>query len=128
MNIEDLRKQFIVDEDVLKSRLEALVGKALKHCRTDSQGQVLIMSRSLSGRDQLKLVLAARAIAAQLDSSISPDVSVSEIGRYTGLPANQIRARGKEAVEDKFAEATGRGRYRAVPYKLEAFLDGLRTE
>ena len=125
MNIEELKKQFILDEDVLKTRLEPLVTKALEHCRIDKSGQVLITSSKLSGRDQVKLVLAARAIAAQLDVKIHAEVSVAEIEKYTGLPRNQVRARGKECIEEKFAASPEVGVYRAVAHKIEAFLEGL---
>jgi hypothetical protein len=125
MNIDSLREQFIVDDDVLKSRLESLVAKALKHCRVDKKGQVLVTASDLSGRDQVKLVLAARGIAVALDESIRSEVSVAEIGKFTGLPGNQVRARVKECIEQKFAESCGTGIYRAMPYKIEAFLDSL---
>ena len=125
MTIEELKKQFIVEGDVLKERLEALVSKALRHCRIDKSGQVLISDGQLSGRDQVKLILSARAIASQLDRDIRPEVSVVEIAKYTGLPANQVRARGKECIEHKFAESSAAGVYRAIPHKIESFLDEL---
>ncbi len=68
MSLDELKKQFIVDEDALKVRLEPVVAKALKHCRIDKNGQVLITDSNLSSKDQVKLTLAARAIAAQLDN------------------------------------------------------------
>jgi hypothetical protein len=125
MSLDELKKQFIVDEDALKARLEPLVSKALKHCRIDKNGQVLITDSNLSGKEQVRLTLAARAIASQLDTQIPADVTVIEIGKYTGLPANQVRARGKDAIEDKFAESPGAGIYRAIPHKIEAFLDDI---
>ena len=127
MGIEELKKQFIVDEDVLKSRLEPVVTKALVHCRIDKDGRVEIRNTGLSGKDQVKLTLAARVIGAEMDPAISPDVSVAEITRFTGLPANQVRARGKDAIEDKFAQSPRSGIYRAMPHKIEPFLDGLAT-
>lgn len=125
MSLEELKKQFIVDEDALKARLEPIVAKALRHCRIDRNGQVLITDSRLSGRDRVRLTLAARAIAAQLDPKIRADVTVPEIEKYLGLPANQVRARGNDAIRDKFAESPRAGVYRAIPYKIEAFLDGL---
>lgn len=125
MNIEELRKRFIIDEDVLKARLEPLVAKAMEHCRIDKNGQVLITSSKLSGRDQVKLVLAARTIAAQLDEKIRAEVTVAELEKYTGLPGNQVRARGKECIEGKFATSSRAGVYRAIPHKIEVFLDNL---
>ena len=127
MDIEELKKQFIVDENVLKSRLEPVVTKALAHCRIDKDGRVEIRNAGLSGKDQVKLALAARVIGAEMDPAISADVSVAEITRFTGLPANQVRARGKDAIEDKFAQSPRSGMYRALPHKIEAFLDGLSS-
>jgi hypothetical protein len=125
MNIEELKRKFILDDDVLKTRLEPIVDKALVHCQIDKQGQVLVTNLNLSAKDRVCLVLSARAIAAQLDPSISADVTVTDIGAYLGLPANQIRARGNEAIKARFAESPSRGIYRAVPHKVEAFLDGI---
>ena len=125
MGIEELKRQFIVDEDVLKSRLEPVVTKALVHCRMDKDGRVEIRNAGLSGKDQVKLTLAARLIGAEMDPAISPEVSVAEITKFTGLPANQVRARGKDAIEDKFAQSPRSGIYRALPHKIEPFLDGL---
>jgi hypothetical protein len=127
MSIEELKRQFIVDDDALKARLEPIVAKALKHCRIDKKGQVLITNQKLSARDQLLFVLIARTIASQLDPSISPDVTVAEISKFTGLPANQIRARGKDVIGARFAEALEPGIYRAIPGKVELFLDNIST-
>jgi hypothetical protein len=126
MGLEELRKQFIVDEGAIKSRLEALVTKALLYCKIDKNGHVLITNTKLSAKDQLLLVLAARSIASELDGSIPPTVTIAEIGKFTGLPANQIRARGTDAVKAKFAEAPKPGTYRAIPHRVEAFLDSIR--
>ena len=120
-SIEELKKQFIVDENLLKSRLEPVVGKALAHCRIDKDGRVEIRNTKLSGKEQVKLTLAARAIGSEMDSAISPEVSVLEISKFTGLPANQVRARGKDAIEEKFAQSPRSGVYRAMPHKIEAF-------
>jgi hypothetical protein len=125
MSIEELKRQFIVDEDVLKSRLEPVITKALHHCRIDKTGQVLITNPKLSAKDRVLLVLVARVVAAQLDTGIRPDVTVAEICNYTGLPSNQVRARGKDVIQGKFAEGRGPGVYRAVPHRVEAFLDAL---
>jgi hypothetical protein len=125
VNIEELKRQFIVDDDVLKARLEPIVVKALAHCRIDKKGQVLITNDNLSGGEKIRLTLAARAIGSQMDPAVPADVTVGEITKFTGLPANQVRARGKDAIKEKFAESSKAGTYRAMPHKIEAFLDGL---
>jgi hypothetical protein len=126
-SIEELKKLFIVDENLLRSRLEPVVGKALAQCRIDKDGRVEIRNTKLSGKEQVKLTLAARAIASEMDTGISPEVSVLEISKFTGLPPNQVRARGKDVLEEKFAQSPRAGVYRAMPHKIEAFLDGLEA-
>lgn len=125
MSIEELKKQFIVAEDLLRARLEPIVTKALAHCRIDKNGQVEIKDKRLSAKEQVKLTLAARAIGSEMDPAISAEVSVTEIAKFTGLPANQVRARVKDAIGDRFAQSPRSGVYRAMPHKIEAFLDTL---
>jgi hypothetical protein len=125
MTLEELKKQFVVDEDALRARLEPVVEKALRHCRIDKAGQVQIFNRRLSTKDQVKLTLAARAIGAQLDSQISAGVTIAHIAKFTGLPENQIRARANDAIKDKFAESPEAGVFRAISNKIEPFLDGI---
>jgi hypothetical protein len=125
MTIEELRQKFIVADDVLKVRLEPIVSKALKHCVIDKTGQVHVTDKRLSGKQQVMLTIAARAIASQLEPTISASVTVSEIAKYTGLPENQVRARGKDFINAKLAESPQRGVYRAVFHKVEPFLDSI---
>ncbi|HTU32670.1 MAG TPA: hypothetical protein VMF66_02585 [Candidatus Acidoferrum sp.] len=126
MSIEELRKQFIVDEDVLKTRLEPIITKALLHCKIGRTGEVIITNTSLSSKSKVGLTLVARLLGSELDQSIPPDVTVREIFKSTGLPDNQIRARAKELVADKIAVSPAPGTFRALPYKVEGFLDQLQ--
>jgi len=128
MTIEELKQKFIVADDVLKVRLEPIISKALKHCVIDKTGQVHVTDKRLSGKQQVMLTIAARAIASQLEPTISASVTVSEIAKYTGLPENQVRARGKDFINAKLAESPQRGVYRAVFHKVETFLDSIAEE
>jgi hypothetical protein len=125
MNLEELRKQFFTDTDVLKTRLEPLVEKVRHHCEIDKTGQVAITNSGLSNRDKLVVVLIARAIAGELDPSISSDVTVAELAKFTRVPTNQLRARGQDAIKAKLAESTKPGVYRAAPHRIETFLNGI---
>jgi hypothetical protein len=125
MELEELRRKFIVDDDVLKTRLEPVVTRALDHCVIDKAGRVHITNRRLSGKQQVMLTLAARAIASQLDPNMSADVSIPEIKKFTGLPDNQIRARINDIVKERFAHSPKRGSYAANAHKVEAFLESL---
>ena len=128
MTIEELKQKFIVADDVLKARLEPIITKALRHCVIDKTGQVYVTDKRLSGKQQVMLTIAARAIASQLEPTISASVTVSEIAKYTGLPENQVRARGKDFINAKLAESPERGVYRAVFHKVEPFLDSIAEE
>ncbi|HWY53333.1 MAG TPA: hypothetical protein VNZ03_02660 [Terriglobales bacterium] len=125
MSIEDLKKKFIVDDDVLKNRLEEMGAKALQLCMLDKKGNVHFNNSKLSPNEKLRLTLAARAIASQLDETISGEVSVAELATNSGMAENQVRARASDLVKEKSATSPKRGFYAAVPHKVEALLDSV---
>ena len=63
MSIEEIKKKFIVDDDALKTRLEAIAVKALERCVLDTKGNVHFSNKKLTPREKLRLTLAARASA-----------------------------------------------------------------
>jgi hypothetical protein len=126
MSIEDLKKKFIVDDDVLKDRLEDIATKALEHCVVDKKGNVHFNSSNLSAREKLSLILAARAIASQMDETIKSDVSMAELTLNSGLPEKQITARIAELTKDKLVTSSKKGIYSAVPHKVEALLNSVK--
>lgn len=126
MSLDELGKQFLVDDEVRNERLEQLLKKALPHCVVDTKGTVHLKNLNLSGREQVKLVLAGRLIASKLPgAAVSNEVTVEQMAEYTGLPKNQATARAKECLDEKFAERSARGSYRARVHKVEQFLDTL---
>lgn len=125
MSLEDLKKQFIVDEDSMRRDLEPLVRRAIKYCVVDTQGRIHLKDHSMAGKLKIKLALAAKAIAYQLDNTFKAEISLDELATVSGLPANQARARVAEVVEERFAESVGRGSYRANVYRLPRFMDEL---
>ncbi len=127
MSLDELRKSFIVDEDILRAQLEPLVARATQHCVVGKNGQVHIKDNKLAGARQVMLVLAARAIASRLETEIAAEVTVAEISRFTGIPGNQVRARGKDLIQARLAESLSRGVYRALFHKIDGFLDELST-
>jgi hypothetical protein len=126
MSIEDLKKKFIVDDDVLKDRLEDIATKALEHCVVDKKGNVHFNSSNLSAREKLSLILAARAIASQMEETIKSDVSMAELTLNSGLPEKQITARIAELAKDKLVASSKKGIYSAVPHKVEALLNSVK--
>lgn len=125
MSIEELKKKFIVDDDVLRNRLEAIATKALAHCVVDKQGGVHFNNPKLTAKEKLQLTLAARAIASQMDSGVQAEVSVAELSENCGIPKDQVYARAADLINEKSATSSKKGYYTAVPHKVEALLDSI---
>jgi hypothetical protein len=128
MDIADLKKKFIVSESEVGKDLAQLVEKALEFCVVDNTGRVHLKGSGLPAKIRIKLILSARRIASQLDGSFSPELTIEEIALAAGMPGNQVRARLGEIVTERFAEASGRGAYKANAFRISAFLDELRGD
>jgi len=124
MSLEELKSQFLVDDEVPNEKLEQLISRALHHCVVRKKGTVDIKT-NLPGKQLVKLALAARLLASKLDESVNGDVTVEELSEFTGLPKDQAAARAKDCLDEKFAERSARGSYKARLLKLEEFLNGL---
>jgi hypothetical protein len=122
MSLDQVARQFVVDEEIADERLERLIQKLLPFCVVSKTGAVRISASGLSGKDQMKLVLSARLAASRLkESPIRADVSAEEACAYK----NQVVARMKECADDGFADRVERGMYRARQHKLDGFIDEL---
>src|SRR5262249_5187192 len=79
----ELAQRFVVDEGALNEQFEQLVLKVASHCLVDRGGKITIKNgKKLSTRDRIKLILAARLIAARLDPAIGSEVSVSMLSEF----------------------------------------------
>jgi hypothetical protein len=125
MDLARLRSEFLVDDDVSPERLSKLIESLLRYCVVSKTGKVEVRSLDLSGRQLVKLVLVARLVAHKLDESVCDEVNADELAENTGLPKNQASARAKECVDERFAERSARGNYRALARKVDAFLNEL---
>jgi hypothetical protein len=128
MSLDDLKGKFLVEDATRNEKLEELIQKALPYCVVRKNGSVQLKRSDLSGKQQVKLVLIARLIGSRLDEAVTGDVLVEQISEYTGLPKDQAAARAKECLDERFAERSSRGSYKARPLKVEAFLDGLARQ
>lgn len=125
MSIEELKKKFIVDDDVLKDRLEPIATKALAHCVVDKKGAVHFNNPKLTAKKKLQLTLAARAIASRMDPKVQAEVSVAELSENCGISKDQVYARAADLINERSATSPKKGYYTAVPHKVEALLDSL---
>src|SRR5882724_6285877 len=99
-SLEELRNQFIVGPEVIRNRIEELIKKALPFCVITENGTVHISVKGLGARNQIKLVLAAQYLAAELVTSVAGEVGIPDLVASTGLPVNQIRARMNDAIKE----------------------------
>lgn len=126
MDLAKLAEQFLVDDDAPPERLGQLIQRLIPYCVVGKSGRVELTGATRSGKQGVKLVLAARLVASKLKgSSVGSEVTTEELSEFTSLPKNQAIARAKECVDEKFAERTARGSYRARKHKIEAFLNSL---
>jgi len=121
MDLERLRNEFFTNTDLAEEDLSHLIQVLRPYCAVDKTGRVELRGVDLSGRQQIKLVLAARLVAHKLDESISEELDADGLSGSTGLPKNQAAARAKECVDDGFAERGARGNYKARAGKLKDF-------
>jgi hypothetical protein len=128
MEIEGLRKKFILDEEDVKARLEELVGKALKYCHVDTKGRIYFNKKNLSGTDKIKVAVAARGIASELDSNLSADVSIDELAQSTGLPESSVRARCTELAAQNYVESPKKGVFRVILARTDMLLDSIKEK
>jgi hypothetical protein len=126
MDLKTLSEKFLVKGEATSELLAELIERLLPHCVVHMNGMVDIATGNLTGKDVVKLVLSARLIASKLpESSVKVEVTAEEIEHFTGLPKNQAAARAKELVDEKFAERTARGSYKARQHKVNDFVRGL---
>lgn len=121
-----LRQQFIVGPDVIQRRMLACMEKIVGHCTLYENGTVDLKPHIAGAKNQLKTVLAARAVAARLeDGNFNANVTLSELETSTGIDHNVISARCGEMVKAKEIELVARGIWTFRSDKVEKFLDTL---
>jgi hypothetical protein len=125
LNLEQLRRQFFVDEDLIANRLAELAEKVRKHCTVDRRGNVNVAPHIVGARNRLLVALSARTVASRLHADILEDVSVVELAEATGLPKSVVSARCGELVKSRFADSSRRGTFRMHQDRVGWFLDSL---
>jgi hypothetical protein len=118
---------FLIDEETVAARLSELLTKIRPFAQIDRGACVHLTreARNLSVKERLRLVLAARWIGNRLEDGIAADVSVADLAMQAGSTRPQVSARIAELVREGFALSTSRGVFRAVPARIESFMEEL---
>lgn len=122
---DDIKSQFIVDDNVDKNSVEKLAKRTLKYGRVTREGGVVLDSSDLSKDDVLKLALVIRYIANAFDESIPQSVRPVELTSTLQERVESVGSRLSKLAKESFVKKTGYGQYSVFPYKIESFLDAL---
>ena len=123
--LEELKNQFLVSDNLSEAKMLSLLQLAVNHCAVDPKGNVEIKRPSLAAKDKVMLVLVARLIAHHLDEQIPAEVTADELVKNVRISGEQVRARASDLVKARQIESVGRGIYRAILHRTEAFLSHL---
>ena len=126
MELDELKKQFLVDKDKYhEEKLPELIKRALVFCKVDKTGAVFFEKGVSTNSDKIRLVLLGRFLANKLDKAIPLIVSLEELSRFIGADRKVVAARIKELIDQKNIKREKKGRYSIYPYQLESVLDNL---
>jgi hypothetical protein len=117
--MEELKKKFIVEENLDEKRVTNYVERILPFCKMSKDGMIIIEAKDLTTPQKVKLALVARFLANYLDKSIPIEISNEELSTSLSVPEDQIAARIAELREDKFAIPVKRGLHQANPLQIE---------
>lgn len=126
--LQDLEKQFIMDDDMEHNDIKKLIEQVLHFCRIDNNGFVIIQKTNLIMPQKILLVLTARHLANKLQEKLGREKVISEIVTATEL-SNMLKeknavilARLKELKDAKKVISADRGIYKIAPYIINDFL------
>lgn len=127
MNIQDLKKKFLLDDAQVQQHLDALVDKVRPFCAIDATGNVHFEpgTRTLKTRDKVFLALAARYIGAKLQIGNAETAEVADLKSWLGIPDNQLRARCNELLKESYIASGERGSFSVLPHRIEMYVDSL---
>jgi hypothetical protein len=126
--LEELKKKFIVEENLEGKKLEDFVKRILPFCKITKDGEVIIEIEKPTTTEKVKLALVAKKLASHLDSNISPETNFDTLSKSLDIPRDQVKARLKELTDEKFALRVDRGKYKANPLKIGKFLSDIEKK
>jgi len=126
--MENLKKRFIIEENLGEKKIEGYVERLLQFCKVTTNGEILITADKLTTLEKVKIALVARFLANKLDANISAEMTHEELSTLLEIPRNQIRARLKDVRATKFGFDSGNGLYKVKPLTIGKFLDELESK
>jgi hypothetical protein len=126
--LEDLKKKFIVDDSFDEKKLAEYVGRLLPFCKISKSGEILVEIEQATTVEKVKLGLAARFVANNLQKEIPSEIDADDLSKFLDIPKNQVAARLNELKDNKFAISVERGLFSINPRALSPFLDEMEAK
>lgn len=126
--LEELEKQFILNEDMEHEDIKNLISRALKLCKIDNKGFVVMHQSGLTIPQKIMLALSARYLANKLQQKLGRESSIMEISNAKELAdmlkekEAVIAARLKDLKDAKKVISPNRGVFKIAPYAIKDFI------
>jgi hypothetical protein len=126
--MNDLKKRFIVDDDLEKQKTESYVERLLPFCKVTKNGNIILDDKVTTSLDKVKTALVGRFLANKIEPSIPAEVTAEELSKNLDIPKDQIYARLKDLKKAKVAVNSQKGGYEAKPLEIGKVLDELEKK
>jgi hypothetical protein len=126
--MEDLKKRFIVEENLEEKKVVGYIERLLPFCKVTKNGDILLGAKALTTLEKVKTALIARYLANHLEPTIPSEITPEELSNMLDIPRDQINARLKDVRDEKFAINFEGGKYRAKPFEIGRFLETLEKK
>jgi hypothetical protein len=126
--MEDIKKKFIVDENLEQKKIESYVNRLLPFCKITTKGAIQVEDKVSTALKRVKIALVGRFLANKLEPSIAAEMTAEELATCLSIPKDQIYARVKDLRKSNFLTKPDKNKYRVNPLVIGKFLDELEKD
>jgi len=131
--LENLEKEFIIDEDMEQEDIQQLISRIIKFCKIDKNGYVVIHDKNLKLKliDKILLILSARYLGNRLQQKLNRDITINdqvnnkEISNMLREKNQVVNARLKDLKDERKVIPVRRGVYKIAPHVIDQVLSAL---
>jgi len=126
--MEELKKKFIVNDNLEEETIKNYVERLLPFCKLSSNGNILVDNKISTSLKRMKTALVGRFLANRLEPSIPAEMSGEELSTILNIPKDQIYARVKDLKKERFVVILEKKKYRVQSHEIDKFLSELEKE
>jgi len=107
-----VREKFFEEKEYSKEHILKFIERIADFVTVNPKTQeVNIIKSKLTNKEKVGLVVIARFLANQLEKTISSEVTIEEVVKYTRIDEPQVRARLSELVDENVLHRVAKGVY-----------------